>query len=197
GLEMRRPRPRRTQHHRGGAQSRSGRGATLLCRRAIVRKYRSRLLDLEDLVRRDRAQKLSDAARPADLDLAGNPIGAQAEVHALVRGAGVAHGGRLVVVLDASGLTCQFDGYADAVAVALAAFQSELEPVPAARRDVVQDFRRLPYHRNDHVDAAVVVEVTEGASPVRPGALHGRSGLGRHVAEATLPDALEQGVRLP
>ena len=105
---------------------------------------------------------LPDAARPADFDLLDGGVFAQAEVDSRVTGGGVADGGGDFVPLDGAVCGGELDLRADGHAVAFCAGELEQGPVVAVGGDVVEEFGGAVEDGDDHVDAAVVVDIAKG-----------------------------------
>src|SRR6202451_1660334 len=120
----------------------------------------------QDAVGGDVMERLHHSGGPVDFDLIRLAVGAEAEVDGTVAGRGVADAGGHVVVLCADGLAYDFDARADAVTIAFDAAQGDVEPVAGFLAAVHPDFGVLAKGCGDYVDAAVAVEVAEGAAAV-------------------------------
>ncbi len=80
-----------------------------------------------------------------------------------IRTAGVAAAGANGIVLDAV-LRDQADARADAVAVAFRSYGPNEQPVIGGRTDVVKDSQRPVEFSEDHVHAAIIVQVPKGSA---------------------------------
>ena len=110
-----------------------------------------------------------------DFDEIGAAIWTEAEVHGAIARRGVADAGGHVVVLR-SALRYEFDARADAVTVALGSAESYVKPMAGVLAAVHPDFSIFSQCSDDHIDAAVSVEVAEGASAVARGGCGVESG---------------------
>src|SRR5450432_2250740 len=128
------------------------------------------------------------ATGPLKLDLTNDAVGAQSEMDSFVRRADVSHGCGDVVELDAPGTTSQLDSRPNTIAVAGAAFGVDQDPVIGTWRRIEQNGRGLADGRDNYIDAAVIIQVREGAAAMSARDLEGWSCLGRHEFEAAATD---------
>src|SRR5216684_7960228 len=96
-------------------------------------------------------------------------------MNAHVRTAGITTPGANGIVLDAI-LRQQTDARAYAVAVAFRSYRPNEQPVIGGRTDVVKDSQRPIEFSENHIDAAIVVQVPKGSA-----AVHASSGK-RHTS---------------
>src|SRR5260370_6937453 len=82
-----------------------------------------------------------------------------------IRTASIASAGADGIVLDAV-LRHQADARADAVAIALSSYGPNEQPVIGGRTDVVKDSQRPVEFSEDHVHAAIVVQVPKASAAV-------------------------------
>ena len=78
--------------------------------------------------------------------------------------------------------------------VAAGSAQPNRQPVPGARGDVVKQLHGTIERSDNHIDAAVVIEIGKGRPVVKGRLLEVRSGAGRDVLESPPSDIAENAV---
>src|SRR5215475_5547018 len=109
---------------------------------------------------------------------------------------GITYAGRDVIELNVAVACDQFDLRAYAVAVALHSEEPYGQPMVLACRFVAKQFCRLIQRGRDDVDAAVVVEIREGAAAMSAFDLEVGAGFARGFQEHAGARAREDAVRL-
>src|SRR5712692_7965400 len=116
-------------------------------------------------------------------------------MNAYIGAAGIAAAGADGIVLDTV-FREQTDARADTVAVALRSYGPDEQPVIGGRADVVKDSQWPIEFRKNHVDAAIVVQVTKGSTAVHASPGKRPTGLGGDVRELLIAQIREDNVGL-
>ncbi len=112
-----------------------------------------------------------------------------------IRTAGITAAGANGIVLDAV-LRHQTDARADTVAIALTSYGTDNQPVIWGRTDVVKDSQRSIEFSENHIDAAIVVQVTERCAAVHASPGKRRTSPGRDVSKLLIAQIREDNVGL-
>src|SRR6266853_202311 len=154
------------------------------------------LSDLQDLIGLDVLQNLNPSAGPAQLNFFDSCVTAQPKMDALIRGTSETPRSGYMVVLHQAGFSCDFDARANSVPVAFDADRLKQNPMVVVRCAVVEQFGTITNGGYNHINLAVVIEITERTTTMSGTNLHIRSGLGAYITECSILDILEHGVCL-
>src|SRR5216684_6502832 len=116
-------------------------------------------------------------------------------MNAHVRTAGITTPGANGIVLDAI-LRQQTDARAYAVAVAFRSYGPNEQPVIGGRTDVVKDSQRSIEFSENHIDAAIVVQVSKRCAAVNASPGKRRTSPGRDVSKLLIAQIREDNVGL-
>src|SRR5437667_5049532 len=114
-------------------------------------------------------------------------------MNAHIRTAGVAATGANGIVLGAV-LRHQTDTRADAVAVAFRSYRPDEQPVIGGRTDIVKDSQRPIEFSENHIDSAIVVQVTERCAAMHASPGKRRTSPGRDVSKLPMSQIREDNV---
>ncbi len=112
-----------------------------------------------------------------------------------IRTAGITAAGANSIVLDAV-LRHQTDACAHTVAVAFRSYGPNEQPVIGGRTDVVKDSQRSIEFSENHIDAAIVVQVTKRCAAVNASPGKRRTSPGRDVSKLLIAQIREDNVGL-
>src|SRR5689334_20634184 len=101
-----------------------------------------------------------------------------------------------MVVLHQPRCANDFDSGPNPVPITLYAHGADKNPVIGAGGSIVEQFCRTADRRNNHVDFAVVIQVTESAPPMRGSKLQCDSGFVANVLKCAIVHVAENGVGL-
>src|ERR1039458_9545868 len=113
---------------------------------------------------------------------------AQAEAHQGLAGRGIADAGSGMTVEHASVGQGHRNLGTEPLTVAAGSAQPNRQPVPGARGNVAKQLHGTIERSDNHIDAAVVIEIGKGRSVVKRGLLEVRSGAGRYDLESPPSD---------